>query len=208
VIPTTTTSTTPPPLCGNGILDAGEQCDTAAGSSPCVGRAPCKDGCLCPGKSCHDLPESSACNDLDQCTDDDVCHARICDGERKCKVELPEKSPIEPKHPTVPVVIEGEPKAKCKVSLFERLDAAPLASGAVEGSSDPLPEFRNGRPLGTSSVTRIKKTGRRVVKVRLNRIAKTLLEGQQTANAIAEVSIKEKGGKKRLLRQLLTLVRP
>jgi len=204
------TSTTAPPVCGNGVVEADEQCDPAASSSPCVGRAPCKEDCQCPGNSCRDLPESAVCNDLNDCTDEDVCHARICGGVEKCRIDLPEEGPVADKKPTIPVTVEAAPEARCKVKLFQRVDASRLAHGAVESTADPLPGVGNGKPLAKVASGKIGKAGQTsiVLNIRLNKVAKKLLKQQASVDAVAEVTIKEKGGKKRLLRQLITLVRP
>jgi hypothetical protein len=107
-------------------------------------------------------------------------------------------------------VIDAEPEAVCWVKLFKRenIAAGGLRRGAAQAASDPLPDVRNGRALSKSARGKIGPTGRLVLNVRLNSIAKRLLKKQPTANAVAKVKIKEKGGKKRLLRQLITLVRP
>jgi len=209
VIPTSTTSTTAPPVCGNGTIEAGEQCDPKATSSPCVGHSPCGSDCQCPGKSCHDLPEAAVCDDLDDCTDDDVCHARICNGERKCRVELPEESPVESTKPKVNVTIDATPDARCKVKLFERVDVARLVSAASETGSDPLPGIQNGRRLFAKAGSgKIGPSGRLVVTVRLNKVAKKLFKNQPSIESVAEIGINEKAGKRWFLRQLITLVRP
>jgi hypothetical protein len=148
------------------------------------------------------------CDDLDACTDDDVCHARICDGERKCRVDLPEQPTVDPKKPKVDVTIDGAPNAHCKVKLFERGDAAGLVNGADTAGSDPLAGITNGKALAKVGKGKIGPSGQLVVAVRLNKVAKKLLKTQASIPAVAEIGINEKAGKKRLLRELITLVRP
>ena len=128
----------------------------------------------------------------------------------KCRIELPGQAPVAEKKPTIPVTVEAEPQARCKVKLFQRVDTSQLVHGAIEAGADPLPGVGNGKPLAKVASGKIGKTGQTSIdlKIRLNKIAKKLLKQQASVDAVAEVTIKEKGGKKRLLRQLITLVRP
>src|SRR5262249_50899575 len=59
---TTPTTTTLPP-CGNGVIDAGEQCDPAASPSGCPGGQACSSQCQCVQVSCDPIvPGESIAN--------------------------------------------------------------------------------------------------------------------------------------------------
>jgi hypothetical protein len=55
------TSHTPNPRCGNGVVDAGEQCDPP-GSHTCPQAQPCQNDCTCPTTSCSFDPQNEICS--------------------------------------------------------------------------------------------------------------------------------------------------
>ncbi|HJQ83412.1 MAG TPA: hypothetical protein VKA21_05005, partial [Candidatus Binatia bacterium] len=208
---TVTTATSPlptttlPPSCGNGTVDAGEQCDPAAAENACVGASQCNADCTCPGDPCHALPDAARCDDRNDCTDDDACRAGICAGTEKCRVELPDESPIPPRRPVVPVTIDGTPGSKCKATLFEAVGDAVRAR-----VTEPAPSASGGAPrrLSATARGRIDDDGQLVLKLKLNRLAKRLLrKAGGKLEAEVEIVLQEEGGRKRLVKKLLALLR-
>jgi hypothetical protein len=192
-------------MCGNGIIEPpNEQCEpTDAG--PCPGNSPCNERCLCPGNSCHELPERG-CTDHDDCTDDDSCREGNCTGDRKCRVEVPVES--SPSSSTVPVTIEGTPGAKCMAKIL-RVLSPDTATRAATARADVLSadEVDTGRSVSTSKRGRIASDGRLVLEPKLNRVAKKLLKKNGSLQAVVKIRIAEPGGKHRLLKSLVRLVR-
>lgn len=88
--------------CGNGVVDAGEECDFGAGNGPNTGcEATCKFSCTKAPDSC---PDTNACNGVEACADVTVagkagrkcstgttaakcaaCGAGVCDAAGACK---------------------------------------------------------------------------------------------------------------------------
>ncbi|MBK7952180.1 MAG: hypothetical protein IPK00_26355 [Deltaproteobacteria bacterium] len=59
---------TPCPVCGNAVLEAGEQCDAGASGGSCC------------TSTCQFRPSGTTCNDGNACTQVDACQAGICLG--------------------------------------------------------------------------------------------------------------------------------
>lgn len=59
---------TPCPVCGNTVLEAGEQCDAGASGSSCC------------TATCQFRPSGTTCNDGNACTQVDACQAGVCLG--------------------------------------------------------------------------------------------------------------------------------
>ncbi len=83
VTPTPAATPSPPPLCGNGTIDAGEQCDGSAAGSPCPGA--CTPLCQCPvcGDGVVDQPNEE-CDGADAPTCPGLCQPNcacpgVCD---------------------------------------------------------------------------------------------------------------------------------
>jgi cysteine-rich repeat protein len=74
----TNTPTSTPGLCGNGNVDAGEQCDDGN-----------TDNGDCCNSTCHFEPNGAACNDHNTCTTGETCNAfGVCRGFTACQTTL------------------------------------------------------------------------------------------------------------------------
>ena len=73
----TTTTTLPPPRCGDGVIDAGEQCDDGN-----------TDAADCCSPLCAVDPDGTACSDGDVCNGAEACRAGRCEPPDTCRTSF------------------------------------------------------------------------------------------------------------------------
>jgi hypothetical protein len=138
----------------------------------------------------------SACDDGDPCTADDVCSAGACAGQSFCTTSLPDDGTELPAKEPIPVEVEAEKGAECEAGLFEPPQGAGVAQ-VGEGE----------RRFSKTKVRRVGKSGRVVLKLKLNKEGRARLKASSGRLVVVlRASVRSNGRVASLLR-LLTLRR-
>ncbi len=192
-------------VCGNGIVEANEQCDgTPCCTSTCV---PAPNGTPCgkPAEACQlggvcldftcfpggSQPDGVACEDGDPCTVGDVCRAAQCiPGQQRCAVTpTPTAKALPAGAGAVIVTVDcsaaGGAGGTCSAAAFlPAPPAASLVTAPVAASTDDLScDFT--RQITRTASRPLDATGTAHLKLRLNKLARRLVRRLPTTADIA-----------------------
>jgi hypothetical protein len=151
--------------------------------------------------------EGAGCDDGDPCTADDRCAGGICKGQPFCSV-APLPSDSVPANQGVSVDVSAEPGATVEAGLFEPLPL-PDAVASRLGSRAATPEAEAvGESLSKPKSKKVKRKGRVVLKLKLNRRGRELLNGAPNGalRVVLRTTVRHSGREASLIR-LLTLLR-
>jgi cysteine-rich repeat protein len=177
--------------CGDGVVDAGEQCDdgnTVAGD--------------CCAADCTLEADGGSCDDGDASTTGDVCRAGGCAGAQATVAFTPT-----PRAARIECVVDpasGTGTGLCSAVGFVEEAAAfgPATAGgerAAQGAQVQVTR-RVERRLG-------KRKRRVVFRLKLNRLGRQLLRQRQTLDVRVEIRVTDRAGREGQLLQLLRLSR-
>jgi cysteine-rich repeat protein len=191
-----------PPVCGNGIVEANEQCDDGAknGTSgscctvACVlaptgtecgpAPGPCSFPSVCFDGACFDVQrlDGAPCDDGNPCTVGDVCMNTVCvPGTATCsRTVSPPPTPLPPQLKpgtllaTVDCSVPGGAGGTCSAAAFLPEPAAgALRDATTASSADIACDFT--REITRSTSRTLDQNGMAQLKLKLNKLARRLI---------------------------------